>query len=85
MVQKIIIVGLAIIASIWVGMYIQSYNKNSTMSVQERFKDIMNQTNDKAQDLLKEADEQKKKAIKIVKDKKDDFLNQQQKDLLGQH
>lgn len=83
--QKIIIVGLAIIASIWVGMYIQSYNKNSTMSVQERFKDIMNQTNDKAQDLLKEADEQKKKAIKIVKDKKDDFLNQQQKDLLGQH
>lgn len=85
MIQKIIILGLAVAASIWVGMYIQSYNKNSTMNVQERFQDIVDQTSDQAKDLLKEADEQKKKAIEKLQEKKDNFLKQQQKELFGQH
>lgn len=85
MIQKIIILGLAVAASIWVGMYIQSYNKNNTMNVQEHFQDIVDQTSDQAKGLLKEADEQKKKAIEKLQEKKDNFLKQQQKELFGQH
>ncbi|MDI2089980.1 hypothetical protein [Commensalibacter oyaizuii] len=85
MVQKIIILVLAIVASIGVGFYIQTNNQKNTTSVKQRFKDTVHVLNDQADRFSKEVDEQKKKAFLAFKQKKDELLDHQQKELLDYH
>lgn len=85
MIKRILIVVIAVGACVWFGMYIKSYNSNTSFNVQQRFKDIMDSAEDQAQSILKEADEKKKKAFQTLKDRKDTLIQQQQKELFDQH
>lgn len=80
MFRKFFILAAAIGVCIGIGMYIQSHN-HSSLSAQQRFKNIMDMAEEQAQDVMKETDEKKKKAIQIFIDKKDVLLEQQQKEL----
>lgn len=85
MIKKILVVAVAVGACIWLSMYIKSYNSNTHFNVQQRFNDIMESADEQAQQILKETDEKKKRAFEILKDRKDDLLRQQQKELFNQH
>lgn len=85
MIKKVLILVVAIGASIWLGLFIKSYNSNTTFNAQQRFKKIMDTVDEKTIALLKEADDKKKKAFQMVKDKEDNILRQQQKELFDQY
>ncbi|MDI2111913.1 hypothetical protein [Commensalibacter nepenthis] len=84
MIKKIIVVVMAVVACIALGIYIKSYNSNNSFSAQQRFDTIMQGADEQAQDLLKETDEKKKKGIQLFIEKKDNLLQQQQKELFNQ-
>lgn len=85
MIKKFLILVVAIGASIWLGLFIKSYNSNTTFNAQQRFKKIMDTVDEKTHALLKEADDKKKKAFQMLKDKEDNILRQQQKELFDQY
>lgn len=85
MIKKFLVVVAAIGACVWLGFFIKSYNSNTTFNAQQRFKRIMDTVDEKTHALLKQADEQKKKAFQMVKEKEDNILRQQQKELFDQY
>ncbi|CAI3923062.1 MULTISPECIES: hypothetical protein [Commensalibacter] len=84
MIKRVLTVAIAVGACIWFVTYIKSYNSNTNFNVQQRFDDIMDSAQDQAQSILKEADEKKKKAFQILKERKDTLIQQQQKELFDQ-
>ncbi|CAI3934654.1 unnamed protein product [Commensalibacter communis] len=84
MIRKIIVLVVAIAACIGLGVYIRSYNSNNSFNAQQRFNTIVQAADEQAQDLLKETDEKKKKNAQLFIERKDNLLQQQQKELFNQ-